>query len=64
MRILITGTASGIGYETAKYFLEKGHEVIGIDLNKSTIDFLPKKKSHSTLLWIVFLRIASLILDK
>ena len=38
MRILITGTASGIGYETAKYFLEKGHEVIGIDLNKSTID--------------------------
>ncbi len=38
MRILITGTASGIGCEVAKFFLAKGHEVIGIDLNKSTIE--------------------------
>ena len=38
MRILITGTSSGIGCEVAKFFLEKGHEVIGIDLNKSTIN--------------------------
>lgn len=38
MRIVITGTASGIGCEVAKFFLAKGHEVIGIDLNESTIE--------------------------
>ena len=38
MRILITGTSSGIGQAVAKYFLEKGHVVSGLDLNESTID--------------------------
>ncbi len=31
MRVLITGTSQGIGYAIAEYFLNKGHEVIGID---------------------------------
>ena len=31
MKVLITGTSSGIGIETARHFLLMGHEVIGID---------------------------------
>ena len=38
MRILITGSARGIGYKTALYFLEKGFEVIGLDLLPSSIN--------------------------
>lgn len=30
MKVLITGTSSGIGFGLAKYYLDKGHEVIGI----------------------------------
>jgi len=30
MNIVITGTSRGIGYNIAKYFLEKGHTVAGI----------------------------------
>lgn len=30
MKILITGTSSGVGYGLARYYLEKGHEVYGI----------------------------------
>ncbi|MCX6804172.1 MAG: GDP-mannose 4,6-dehydratase [Candidatus Diapherotrites archaeon] len=41
MRILITGSAGFIGFHTAKRFLEKGDEVIGIDnLNDVTGDAL------------------------
>lgn len=32
MRVLITGTASGIGYAAALKFLAEGHEVIGFDI--------------------------------
>lgn len=45
----ITGTSQGLGYEMAKYFLNKGHKVVGTtrDINKlnisllSNINFLP-----------------------
>ena len=37
MKILITGTAQGIGRAIAVLFLEKGHEVIGIDRQPSSI---------------------------
>ena len=37
MKVLITGTSSGIGKETAEYFLMHGHEVIGIDRRTATI---------------------------
>ncbi len=38
MKILITGSSRGIGCKTALYFLEKGFEVIGLDLLASTIN--------------------------
>ena len=38
MKILITGTSRGIGLATTKKFLEKGYEVIGIDLLPSSIN--------------------------
>ena len=37
MRVLITGTSSGIGLATANKFLNEGFEVIGIDINESKI---------------------------
>ncbi len=38
MKVLITGTSSGIGRTTAIKFLSMGHEVCGIDISKGTID--------------------------
>lgn len=38
MKILITGSSKGIGLNTAKYFLDKGFEVYGIDLLPSQIE--------------------------
>ena len=37
MKVLVTGTSSGIGKEIAKLFLERGHEVVGFDIKESTI---------------------------
>jgi NAD(P)-dependent dehydrogenase (short-subunit alcohol dehydrogenase family) len=38
MKILITGTSSGIGLATALEFLLNGHQVVGIDKERSAID--------------------------
>ncbi len=38
MKILITGTSSGIGREIALKFLNEGHEVTGMDICPSTIE--------------------------
>ena len=37
MRVLITGTSSGIGKGIADKFLKEGHYVTGIDRKESTI---------------------------
>ena len=37
MRVVITGTSSGIGRATALKFLREGHEVMGIDIAPSTL---------------------------
>ena len=38
MKVLITGTSKGIGLAIAKLFLEKNHDVIGIDRLPSSIE--------------------------
>lgn len=40
MKILISGTSNGIGLAAAKKYLELGHEVYGLDLQKSNISAL------------------------
>ena len=37
MKVLITGTTQGIGNGIAEFFLKKGHDVIGIDRQESSI---------------------------
>lgn len=36
--VLITGSASGIGYETARLFVDKGATVVGFDLDGTVLD--------------------------
>ena len=43
MKVLITGTASGIGKGCAEFFLKENHEVYGFDKNISSIQH-PKYK--------------------
>ena len=38
MQVLITGTSGGIGKAAAEYFLERGHEVHGLDKAPQTIE--------------------------
>lgn len=38
MNVLITGTSSGVGRETAIKFLEQGFNVYGLDIKESTIE--------------------------
>lgn len=38
-KVLITGTSSGIGRDSAILFLEKGYEVIGLDIDESAIAY-------------------------
>lgn len=38
MKVLITGTSSGIGLGAAKLFCDMGHEVIGIDINPASFE--------------------------
>ena len=37
MKVLITGTSSGIGKAIAELFLKNGHDVIGIDRNSASV---------------------------
>lgn len=39
MKVLITGTTQGIGRAIALHFLERGHSVVGIDRQPSSISF-------------------------
>ena len=38
MQVLITGTSQGIGRAIAQKFLDKGHRVYGLDIEKSSIE--------------------------
>lgn len=38
MKVLITGTTSGIGRAIAEYFVREGHTVYGLDVAESTIE--------------------------
>lgn len=46
MKVVITGTTTGIGRQAAIKFLEEGHEVHGIDVELSSIDGYLKYHHH------------------
>lgn len=37
MKVLVTGSATGIGHAVVNYFLERGHRVVGVDIAGATI---------------------------
>ncbi|WP_105901452.1 SDR family oxidoreductase [Vibrio gangliei] len=40
MKILVTGATSGIGYQTAKYLAQQGHQVVATGRNQEKLDEL------------------------
>ena len=50
MKILITGSAGFIGFHTAKFFLKKGYQVLGIDNLNRYYDINLKKARNKILL--------------
>lgn len=46
MKVVITGTTTGIGRQTAIKFLEEGHEVHGMDVQLSSLDKYLKYHHH------------------
>lgn len=50
MKVLITGTSSGVGREAALKFLQEGFDVIGIDIKPATIE----GKASNRVMWGVY----------
>ena len=53
MKVLITGTSNGIGRATALIFLDRGHEVIGIDKEDSSISDPMYTHHKSDITWML-----------
>ncbi len=49
-RIVVTGSSRGIGRETVRFLLEKGHEVLALTRNDSALDQLTNTYSNLTAL--------------
>ena len=46
MIVIITGTSNGIGKATARYFLDRGYEVYGLDKEDCALDFFLDTKEN------------------
>ena len=47
MTVLITGASGGIGKATAKYFLDRGHEVHGLDIREADAELCGYEQSSA-----------------